>query len=499
MSNAPRWPRLTLLVLQIAGGVWPAGAADHLAEIKQRGELLWGADAEGGAPYVYPDPEHLDRLVGFEYELADALAARLGVKSRMVQNQWDQLIPALDRGNFDLILNGLELTPENQQHIAMSRPYFVYAQQIVTRLETTGLTRLDDLRAKPVGVLSGSVAERLLNELGGGAAKVYPGNVESLRDLRNGRLEAVLLDLPIALHYAKPDPTLKFSGESFAPGYYAVGVRLHDTALLAAINTAVQQLAEDHTLERIYRKYGVWDQRQGGLLTYHSEAVAAGGGGEPHPTLMSRLLYLPPLLGAAVITIELSVMAMALAVVAGLVVVLLRLYGPTPVRWLAKAYVELIRGTPLLIQLFLIYYGLPELGIRLNAFCAAILGLGLNYAASEAENYRAGIQAIPKGQTEAAQALGMGRWQTLRHVILPQAVRFVIPPVTNDFIAMFKDTSIVSVITMVELTKRYGMLAQATYDYIGVGLMTAAIYFGLSYPASIFAGWLERKLQYDHR
>ena len=100
---------------------------------------------------------------------------------------------------------------------------------------------------------------------------------------------------------------------------------------------------------------------------------------------------------------------------------------------------------------------------------------------------------------EAAQALGMSRWQALRHVILPQALRLVIPPVTNDFIAMFKDSSIVSVITMVELTKVYGMLAMSTYDYVGLGLMTAGIYFALSYPASLLAGRLERKLHHDRR
>src|SRR5256712_4890879 len=152
---------------------------------------------------------------------------------------------------------------------------------------------------------------------------------------------------------------------------------------------------------------------------------------------------------------EISVLGMALAVVAGLVVVLLRLYGIAPMRWLAQAYVEVVRGTPLLIQLFLIYYGLPQVGIRLDPFLAGIVGLGLNYAASEAENYRAGIQSIPRGQTEAALALGMSRWQTLQHIVLPQALRVVIPPVTNDFIAMFKDSSIVSVITMVDLTKAY--------------------------------------------
>src|SRR6266404_6356177 len=108
-------------------------AADHLEKIRQQGELRWGADAEGGAPYVYPDPQHPDRLIGFEFELAEALAGQLGVRASMVQNQWDQLIPALDRGNFDIILNGLELTAENQQRIGMSRPYYAYAQQIVTR------------------------------------------------------------------------------------------------------------------------------------------------------------------------------------------------------------------------------------------------------------------------------------------------------------------------------------------------------------------------------
>jgi polar amino acid transport system substrate-binding protein len=483
-------------VLLLAG--WPddLAAADALQTIRARGELLWGADAEGGAPYVYPDPQRPEQLIGFEYELAEALATKLGVKARMVQNQWDQLIPALERGNFDIVLNGLELTQENQQRIAMSRPYYVYAQQIVTRKETGGLTQLNDLKAKSVGVLSSTVAQRLVEKMGGADMRIYPGNVESFRDLKANRIEAVLLDLPIALHYAKSDPALKFSGPPFAPGYYGCGVLKRDTALLAALNQAIEELAQDHTLERIYRKYGLWDERQEQLKDYQPEIVAEK---QAISTLREWTKYLPLLLRGAVTTMELSVLGMALAIVAGLVVVLMRLYGIAPLRWFAQAYVEVFRGTPLLIQLFLIYYGLPEIGIRLNAFCAAILGLGLNYAASEAENYRAGIQSVPHGQLEAALALGMSRWQTLHHVVLPQALRLVIPPVTNDFIAMFKDSSLVSVITMVELTKVYGMLATSTYDYIGLGLMTAAIYFALSYPASLFANRLENKLRYDRR
>lgn len=497
MCSSWRRPRVRLCGLLtfflFGSSLASALAADCLDEIKVRGVLLWGADAEGGAPYVYPDPQKPEQLIGFEYDMAEALATRLGVKAQMVQNQWDQLIPALERGNFDIVLNGLELTPENQQRINLSNPYYVYAQQIVTRKDSEGISRLEDLKGRRVGVLSSSVAQRLLDNLGGADSRIYPGNVESFRDLKARRIDAVLLDLPIALHYARTDPDLKFSGEPFALGYYAVGVRKQDGRLLAALNSAISQLANDGTLERIYRKYGLWDERQQRLKDYHAAPVQAQ---QSVSTLRQWPKYLPLLLRGAVTTVELSVLAMALAVVAGLVVVLMRLYGPAPFSWLAKAYVEVIRGTPLLIQLFLIYYGLPELGIRLNAFIAAILGLGLNYAASEAENYRAGIQAIAHGQTEAALALGMSRPQALRHVVLPQALRVVIPPVTNDFIAMFKDSSIVSVITMVELTKVYGMLANSTYDYIGLGLMTAAIYFGLSYPASILANRLEKKLSH---
>ena len=488
--------RRLLLLVCLAFAFTPSVKSDTLDSIRKAGVLTWGADAEGGAPYVYPDPDKPEHLIGFECDVADAIAARLGVKARMVQNQWDQLIPALDRGNFDIILNGLELTAENQQHIAMSQPYFVYAQQIVTRAGSTQITKPEDLAGTAVGVLSASVGQRLLEEKGGINVKSYPGNVETLRDLKAGRIDAAVMDLPIAIYYARPDKDLRLAGDSFAPGYYAIGVRKSDTRLLAALNDAIMQLASDGTLERIYRRYQVWDDRQLSLKDYHAEAVVQK---QRTSTLKEWPKYLPLLLRGAVTTIEISVLSMAVAVVVGLVVVLVRLYAITPLSWLAKAYVEVMRGTPLLIQLFLIYYGLPEIGIKLNPFLAGIAGLGLNYAASEAENYRAGIQSIAHGQTEAALALGMSRWQTLRHVVLPQAFRVVIPPVTNDFIAMFKDSSIVSVITMTELTKVYGMLAMSTYDYIGLGLMTAGIYFALSYPASLFATWLETRLNYDRR
>ena len=488
--------RCAALVVLLFAVLSAAHAADTLQQIQKAGVLKWGADAEGGAPYVFPDPQNPEHLIGFEVEIAGALARKLGVRAEMVQNQWDALVPALQRGNFDIVLNGLEITDEHRSQIAMSVPYYVYTQQIITRKDDGSLTNLASLKKKAVGTLSGTVAERLLEKAGDVDVRVYPGQVEPFRDLNNGRISAVMLDLPIAVYYLTKEPNLKRSGEPFAPGYYGIGVRKEDQSLLIALNKAISELQADGTLEKIYRKWDLWDKNQLLIADYKPKQVA---GQKIFSSWRNWRTYLPLLLKSALVTVEISLLGMALAIVLGLALALIRLYGIPPLRWLTIAYIEGIRGTPLLIQLYLIYYGLPTVGIFLNAFVAAVLGLGLNYAAYEAENYRAGIQAIPRGQMEAALSLGMSRWLALRTIIIPQAIRIVIPPVTNDFIALFKDSSLVSVITMVELTKEYGLLALTTYDFIGLGLMTAAIYFILSYPISILARHLERKLHHDRR
>ena len=152
-------------------------------------------------------------------------------------------------------------------------------------------------------------------------------------------------------------------------------------------------------------------------------------------------------------------------------------------------YVELIRGTPLMLQLFVLFYL-----VKLPPWVAGIGGLAMNYSAYEAEIYRAGLNAIPGGQMEAALALGMSRGLALRRVIVPQAVRIVIPPVTNDFIALFKDTSVCSVITLIELTKEYSILANSTGGTIEFALAAAILYMFMSVPLSWFSRWSERRL-----
>jgi polar amino acid transport system substrate-binding protein len=192
----------------------------------------------------------------------------------------------------------------------------------------------------------------------------------------------------------------------------------------------------------------------------------------------------------------LSVTAMPLAILLGILIAVVRLYGPRVLAWPATLYVEVIRGTPLMLQLFFIFFLLPSVGLNISALPAAIMGLAINYSAYEAEIYRAGLQAVPVGQMEAALTLGMSRGMALRRVVLPQAVRLVMPPVTNDFIALFKDTSVCSVITVVELSKRYNIAVMNNpRDILPLAAVTALLYLGMSYPLSLLSTRMEKRLR----
>jgi His/Glu/Gln/Arg/opine family amino acid ABC transporter permease subunit len=208
---------------------------------------------------------------------------------------------------------------------------------------------------------------------------------------------------------------------------------------------------------------------------------------------------LGPLLAGMLLTVELTVLVISLSLVLGLVVALARLYAPRPVVWLVIAYVELMRGTPLLLQLIYIYYVLPELGIRLDAFSASVLGLTLNYSAYISEVYRSGIQGIAKGQGDAAAALGMTRPLALRRIILPQAIRLVIPSLGNFLISLFKDTALCSVVSVQEVLFTAQLIAARNYQYFTLYTVVGALYFIVGFGAARLVDQLERRTRTGYR
>ena len=474
--------------------------------------LRWAADSEGGAPFIFPDPQNPERLIGFEAEIVAALAAEMKRTPVFVQNQWDGLVPGLRIDNYDLIVNGLEITPEREKEINFSLPYYVTFEQLTVRKETYNINNLDDCVSKVVGTLKASLAERILQTKPGIEIRPYDGQITAYEDLALGRLDAVLMDHPIALYYGATNAKLKFAGPPIGEMTYGIGLRKENKALQHDLNQALHKLIVNGTLRAIYERWNMWTPRVAELFNDHEPSnvppsawqtfLRDHGHERTWRDKLQRYVndYLPLLARAAGTTIYLSIAAMILAVLLGLLLALTRLYAPAPFSTLSTVYIETIRGTPLLIQLLFIYYALPQLiGVKLSPVVAAIAGLALNYAAYEAENYRAGILSIPRSQMEAALALGMTRWMALRYIIVPQAIRLVIPPVTNDFIALIKDSSVVSVIAMVELTLEYQRLAVIDFDYVGLGLMVAAMYFLIGLPFVRVARWAEDYFSLDKR
>lgn len=468
-------------------------------------ELRWGGDSEGGFPYMFENPQNPDELIGFEVDIVEELAKHMGRKPVYINNAWDNLIPGLQRKLYDISINGLEVTPEHEEVVNFSIPYYKTFLQLAVRIDTHDIASLEDVRGRVAGTLKESYAQEVLEEVGDIEIRTYIVEANTYEDLANGRLDAAFFDHPIALYSAGFNPQIKFVGPPIGELAYAIAIRKEDKELLREVNEALVFLRDSGKLREIYDRWNLWTP----LMAYEFNDYSPtrmepwryndwAEAHRPDLTLSQKLdrykQALPKFAKGAVITMQVSITAMVLAIGLGLLLAITRVFAPKWLAGLATFYIEVVRGTPVLIQLFFIFYGLPSVGIKFSPFWAGAIGLGLNYAAYEAEVYRTGLFAIPRTQWESALALGMSRWQAMREVVLPQAVRVVIPPITNDFISLLKDSSLVSIITMVDLTKVYGQVSATYYDYFGPGIIVAVIYLLLGLPFVRFSLYAERKL-----
>jgi len=464
---------------------------------QEKRPLVCGADLEGGVPYLFGSKDDPESQIGFEVDLMNALARQLGRPITRRHTEFDTLIPALDRGDFDFALNGLEISPMNLRQATFTRPYYIYQLQLIGRADDNRFTSLDDCKSMDltVSTLGGSSAWRLLQEKGIKTAS-YTDQEGPFKVLIEKRVDAVLFDSPIALYYVAPDdriahrkkdyPGLKFVGTPMAAGYYGIAVKKDNHALAKELDDALGRIIESGELKQILTDWHLWSPDQYGLYTTLDTGIQPEGGMPWWQALVLLLL-------ASVETIRISLGGMAMAVALGLVIATTRLYAPLPFRWLAIAYVEFFRGIPVLLLIYFLFFGLPAMGIKLDPLHAAILGFGLNYAAYEAEIYRNGIQSIPIGQWEAAASLGMSPFLTFRRIIFPQSIRTILPPMTNDFIALFKDTSVVSVVSVIELSKEYQILTKTYGGFLQIGLMTAGLYLVMSVPLGYLSRYLEKR------
>ncbi len=462
--------------------------------------LRWGGDAEGGAPFVEADPANPSIVRGFDVEVAALIAKGLGRTPQFVQVAWTSIDASAARGDFDIGMSGVEDSPTRRARLAVTRPYFEFREVLAVRAaDTARFVSLASLAGRRVGTLGGTQAYEMLlaaQREHGLVPVSYEDDVHPYTDLADGRLDAVLLDHIIAARALGRTPGLVIQPQPVARGYYVGVLAAWNTALRDRIDGLLGEAMRDGRLEQIYRRWGIWDGEQAQFVT--AQAVAredAMARVEPRRRMNvyeATVSYLPAIFRASLITIVLSCLSMALAVLVGIAVASGRLYGNGLLRAALTTYVEVTRGTPVLLQLFVIYYGLSSV-VRLPAFVAAWLGLGLNYAAYESEIYRGALLAVPTGQLEAGRTLGLTEPQVLRLIRAPQALRLALAPMTNDFVALLKDSSLVSVITVIELTKQTSIFASNVGSWVLPGALCAMIYLAMSLPLSRLARRLERK------
>ena len=466
--------------------------------------LRWAGDPEGGAPFVEADPAHPDTVVGFDVDVAGLLARGLGRRAEFLNVTFTSIDQSIKRGDAEIGLSGIEDTPARRTTLAVTLPYYEFREVLSVRdADAPRLRSLADLRGKTVGTLAGTIAYELLlrAEREHGIRVVsYEDDVHPYSDLVIGRLDAVLLDNVLAERRHRTVPGFTIQPQTVAVGHYVGVLGPANAAVRDRMNEILRAAMRDGSLEQILRKWSVWNDDQPKLYErlLAGEAVPAVVGLDTSASVatVSRWeaarRYFPSLLRASVVTIVLSCLSMALAVTIGVLIATGRVYGGPIAKTALTAYVELIRGTPILLQLFVLYYGLAS-AIRLPAFVAALLGLALNYAAYESEIYRSALEAIPVGQLEAARTLGLSERQVLTLVRAPQAFRLALAPMTNDFVALLKDSSLVSVLTVLELTKQTQIFATNLGSWVIPGTLCAGLYLAMSLPLATLARRLEER------
>lgn len=437
-----------------------------------------------GTDATYPPFESVraGRFEGFDIDLGNAVAGELGARAEWINTSFDGVFPALLADKFDLVMSSVTITDERRKQLAFSEPYYTAGQIVAVRADAGGgaIEGLDQLAGRTAGIQINTTAAEVLKDRPAIRVRKFPSIDLALQDLENGNLDAVVGDAPTIRYFiARGFTSLRTAGDMLTEEHYGIVMRPQDRELRKAVDTALARLQADGRFAALESKW------------FGPEAVAASPAADG-ADVMAPLLR--ALAAGLWLTVRLTAIALLLGMPLGLAIALARLSRFAPGAWLSGAYIEVLRGTPLLVQIIFIYYALPKLvGVNLSPPAAAVLALTLNSAAYIAEIFRSGIQSIDAGQMEAARSLGMTYGLAMRCVVLPQAFRRVLPPLTNESIALLKDSSLVSVIGMAELTRTGQELASQLAQPLLVWPAVAFFYLAVTFPLTRLAAALERR------
>jgi len=503
-------PSLAALALLATLGI-PARAQDRLDLIRQKGEIVFATEA------AYPPFEFVEagRIQGFDIDLGGEIARELGVRPVWKNMEWSGVLGSLEGGLADAILSGMTITEERKRKgYGFSRPYFLSGQAIARRRGNAAISGPDNLKTRTVAVQIETTGQKAVERLGLPPSRIHKFKrlQDALLDVRNGNSDAAVGDLPALMDTIRKgySDELEIAGPAFVQESVGIATRPDQTRLLAAINRALARIMVDGRYARMHERWmgaplttaivaGLEAARsQGTPVPEEETADPPEAAPRPSPSSSAFAIRwdllgpaLPWLARGAGMTLYLTLVVLLIGIPAGLLVALCRIAHFRPLSAAAALYVEVVRGTPLLMQIYVIYFVLPRFNVRVPEIASGIIALSVNSAAYIAEIFRAGIQSIEPGQMEAARALGMDYPKAMRWVILPQTVRRVLPPLTNESIALLKESSLVSVISISELMMIGTQYATNTGSPTTIYLGVAVFYLAMTLPLT----WVARRLE----
>ena len=487
-----RWLVVLVLAPMVLLGLLSPGPAQAARTADGDEQRVVRVGTEGTyPPFTYVDPR-TSQLTGYDIEVIKAVAKEAGWKLKFVQSPFDAIFPALDAKRIDVVANQVTINPEREARYLFTKPYTYSHGVIVTAADTKDIKTLADLEGRTAAQSETSNWAQVARDAGAKVRSVE-GFAQAAELLVQGRVDAIVNDNIAVLDYlaSTGSKDIKITGDAGDEvSKQALAFRKSDPALRAEANDALEKLTEDRTLSKISEKYFKAD-----VTVPDSGEIKVKGSDTRSTAEVVKDTAWPMLRGLFVGTIPLTVICFVVGMLIALAVALARMSANPLLRNPARFYISVIRGTPLLVQLFIVFYGLPQIGLKIPSYPAAIIALSLNVGGYAAEIIRSSILSVPRGQFEAATTIGMPYAQSMRRIILPQATRIAVPPLSNTLLSLIKDTSLAAVVLVPELLHAAQNAASSSGQFLPLYLFAALYYWVVCWLVSLGQNRLEGRLE----
>ncbi|GAA5466590.1 membrane-bound lytic murein transglycosylase F [Staphylococcus aureus] len=446
-------------------------------KIKERGELRVGLSAD----YAPMEFEHTvngkTEYAGVDIDLAKKIAKDNNLKLKIVNMSFDSLLGALKTVKIDIIISGMTSTPERKKQVDFSDSYMMTKNiMLVKKDKVNEYKDIKDFNNKKVGAQKGTEQEKIAQtEIENASITSLSRLPDVILALKSGKVEGAVVEKPVAEAYLKQNPKLGISNVKFNEEEKdtVIAVPKDSPKLLSQINKTIKEVKDKGLIDKYMTNAANAMNDDSGFISKYGSFFLKG----------------------IKITILISLIGVALGSILGAFVALMKLSKIKIISWIASIYIEILRGTPMLVQVFIVFFGITAaLGLDISALVCGTIALVINSSAYIAEIIRAGINAVDKGQMEAARSLGLNYRQTMKSVIMPQAIKNILPALGNEFVTLIKESSIVSTIGVGEIMFNAQVVQGISFDPFTPLLVAAALYFVLTFVLTRIMNMIEGRL-----